>query len=77
MVVLEGRAVSYARGTPAGRTGPPLDRVFALVFSAIHIGSNMIHAQVSECTHHHVGVCDLQFKGGEAPKWGTWSCCVA
>jgi hypothetical protein len=25
----------------------------------------MIHVQVSECTHHHVGVCDLKFKTGD------------
>ena len=25
-----------------------------------YIGSNMIHAQVFECTHHHVGVCDIR-----------------
>ena len=58
-------------------------RVFAFVLSAIHIGSNMIHAQVSECTHHHVGVCDLrgayggrgeERKGGGVTRlgWCQW-----
>ena len=30
----------------------------------------MIHAQVSEYTHHHVGVCGLKFIGEEGAEKG-------